>query len=294
MRKPGTVGRSRRRNSRGFSTTTATTCRRDSPARSISGRREVGRFEYFKAPEKTAQSYRGDWFTLGDMGYLDEDGYLFLNGRNAETIISGGVNIYPQEIDSELMKHPGRGRRVHGRRAERRMGRGSEERGAARTTGQVGSPELAAELIAFARSRLPDSKRRGRSISSATYRVCRAARSSAGTCERPTGPAATGRSEVSAAPSRRARVRRTASTSRPSNVSRGCFPARSRSTVRVSPSAMCVALRFQCSNPSRARSNGDLHLQQRSSACRDGRRRSVRSLFVLDLADLRQRGEQYR
>ena len=40
------------------------------------------------------------------MGYLDDDGYLFLNGRNAETIISGGVNIYPQEIDSELLKHP--------------------------------------------------------------------------------------------------------------------------------------------------------------------------------------------
>ena len=40
------------------------------------------------------------------MGYVDEDGYLFLNGRNAETIISGGVNIYPQEIDSQLLKHP--------------------------------------------------------------------------------------------------------------------------------------------------------------------------------------------
>jgi long-chain acyl-CoA synthetase len=66
---------------------------------------EIGRFEYFKAPEKTSQSYRGDWFTLGDMGYVDDDGYLFLNGRSAETIISGGVNIYPQEIDSELLKH---------------------------------------------------------------------------------------------------------------------------------------------------------------------------------------------
>ncbi|MGD8415538.1 MAG: AMP-binding protein, partial [Pseudomonadales bacterium] len=66
---------------------------------------EVGRFEYFKAPEKTAESYRGDWFTLGDMGYLDEDGFLFLNGRSAETIISGGVNIYPQEVDEALLAH---------------------------------------------------------------------------------------------------------------------------------------------------------------------------------------------
>jgi long-chain acyl-CoA synthetase len=66
---------------------------------------EVGRFEYFKAPEKTGESYSGDWFTLGDMGYLDEDGYLFLSGRSAETIISGGVNIYPQEIDEVLLAH---------------------------------------------------------------------------------------------------------------------------------------------------------------------------------------------
>jgi len=66
---------------------------------------ETGRFEYFKAPEKTAESYRGDWFTLGDMGYLDEDGYLFLSGRSAETIISGGVNIYPQEVDAALLGH---------------------------------------------------------------------------------------------------------------------------------------------------------------------------------------------
>jgi len=66
---------------------------------------EVGRFEYFKAPEKTSESYRGDWFTLGDMGYYDEDGFLFLNGRSAETIISGGVNIYPQEVDAALLGH---------------------------------------------------------------------------------------------------------------------------------------------------------------------------------------------
>lgn len=67
---------------------------------------EVGRFEYFNSPDKTDESYRGDWFTLGDMGYLDEDGYLFLNGRSAETIISGGVNIYPQEVDAVLLEHP--------------------------------------------------------------------------------------------------------------------------------------------------------------------------------------------
>jgi long-chain acyl-CoA synthetase len=64
------------------------------------------RFVYYKDTEKTSGSYRGDYFTLGDMGYFDEDGYLFLTGRSAETIISGGVNIYPQETDDVLLKHP--------------------------------------------------------------------------------------------------------------------------------------------------------------------------------------------
>ena len=67
---------------------------------------EVGRFEYFKDGGKTNKSYRGDYFTLGDMGYFDDDGYLFLTGRSAELIISGGVNIYPQEIDSAIIEHP--------------------------------------------------------------------------------------------------------------------------------------------------------------------------------------------
>ena len=65
-----------------------------------------GRFQYFKDRKKTSSSYRGEYFTLGDMGYFDADGYLFLTGRSAELIISGGVNIYPQEIDNELLKHP--------------------------------------------------------------------------------------------------------------------------------------------------------------------------------------------
>ena len=65
-----------------------------------------GRFRYHKDDAKTASSYIGDFFTLGDHGYLDEDGYLFLTGRSAELIISGGVNIYPAEIDAVLLTHP--------------------------------------------------------------------------------------------------------------------------------------------------------------------------------------------
>jgi len=64
-----------------------------------------GGFTYYKDEKKTQASRVGDYFTMGDMGYFDEDGYLFLTGRSAETIISGGVNIYPQEIDNELIKH---------------------------------------------------------------------------------------------------------------------------------------------------------------------------------------------
>jgi long-chain acyl-CoA synthetase len=63
-------------------------------------------FEYFNDPEKTAGNRRGDYFTAGDIGYLDEDGYLFLCGRTDEVIISGGVNIYPAEIEAALVTHP--------------------------------------------------------------------------------------------------------------------------------------------------------------------------------------------
>ncbi|HMF04670.1 MAG TPA: AMP-binding protein, partial [Acidimicrobiia bacterium] len=63
-------------------------------------------FEYFKDPAKTESSYRDRHFTLGDMGYVDEDGFLFLTDRSANLIISGGVNIYPAEVDAVLLEHP--------------------------------------------------------------------------------------------------------------------------------------------------------------------------------------------
>ena len=63
-------------------------------------------FEYHKEPEKTAESYdeRG-WATTGDVGYVDEEGFLYLTDRKHFTIISGGVNIYPQEIENILITH---------------------------------------------------------------------------------------------------------------------------------------------------------------------------------------------
>ena len=65
----------------------------------------IAPFEYYKDPAKTAAAHKDGYFTLGDVGYLDADDYLFLTGRTAECIISGGVNIYPQEIDNEIIKH---------------------------------------------------------------------------------------------------------------------------------------------------------------------------------------------
>ena len=65
-------------------------------------------FEYFNDPEKTAESRNeaGDTSTVGDVGYLDEEGYLYLTDRKTYMIISGGVNIYPQETENLLITHP--------------------------------------------------------------------------------------------------------------------------------------------------------------------------------------------
>jgi acyl-CoA synthetase (AMP-forming)/AMP-acid ligase II len=64
-------------------------------------------FEYHNDPEKTASSrHPKGWSTLGDVGYVDADGYLYLTDRKAYMIISGGVNIYPQEAENVLVTHP--------------------------------------------------------------------------------------------------------------------------------------------------------------------------------------------
>lgn len=65
------------------------------------------KFEYLNDPEKTASAHNeAGWATLGDIGYVDEEGYLYLTDRKNFMIISGGVNIYPQEIENLLITHP--------------------------------------------------------------------------------------------------------------------------------------------------------------------------------------------
>ncbi|MFF4160356.1 acyl-CoA synthetase [Streptomyces sp. NPDC001678] len=69
-------------------------------------RMTTGPFAYHKDADKTRRSRVGDFFTVGDLGHVDEDGYLFLHDRKIDLIISGGVNIYPAEVESVLLAHP--------------------------------------------------------------------------------------------------------------------------------------------------------------------------------------------
>jgi long-chain acyl-CoA synthetase len=61
---------------------------------------------YYKQPEATAQILKNGWFYSGDIGKLDEDGYLYIVGRKKDMILRGGFNIYPREIEELLYEHP--------------------------------------------------------------------------------------------------------------------------------------------------------------------------------------------
>ncbi len=89
---PGTVGRARPR--RRLSTDPDGTIWCQVPS--------YARFTYWNDPLRTAQAWRGDAFTVGDIGRLDGDGYLWLDGRRDDLIISGGVNVYPVEVERAL------------------------------------------------------------------------------------------------------------------------------------------------------------------------------------------------
>jgi len=111
-------------------------------------------FEYHNDPEKTA-SVANDkgWRTLGDIGYLDDDGYLYLTDRQAHMIISGGVNIYPQEAENVLAGHPAVLDVAVIGVPDPEMG--EEVRAVVQVAGAAApGPELEAELLAFCRAEL--------------------------------------------------------------------------------------------------------------------------------------------
>ena len=61
---------------------------------------------YVYRPEETAEVLKEGWFFTGDIGYMDKDGYFFIVGRKKNVIISGGLNVYPREIEEVYFKHP--------------------------------------------------------------------------------------------------------------------------------------------------------------------------------------------
>jgi long-chain acyl-CoA synthetase len=111
------------------------------------------RFEYRGDPELTDSVFRGNFFTLGDMGYMDDEGYLFISDRAKDLIISGGVNIYPAEVEGVLHTHPSVGDAAV-------IGVPDEEWGESvkavieLADGFEPSDELAQEIIDFCRERL--------------------------------------------------------------------------------------------------------------------------------------------
>lgn len=106
LEKPGTVGRTIRGMQVRILDDTGKELERNAIGNVYLERADGERFEYREDPELTASIFQGNSFTIGDMGYLDDDGYLFICDRAKDMIISGGVNIYPAEIEGVLSSHP--------------------------------------------------------------------------------------------------------------------------------------------------------------------------------------------
>ena len=122
--------------------------------------REQRNFEYHNDAAKTRDAEHPDhpsWTTIGDIGYLDDEGYLYLTDRRAFTIVSGGVNIYPQEIEDLLVVHPKVADVAVFGIPDPEMGE-QVKAVVQPAPGVEPSDELAAELTAFARKHLASFK----------------------------------------------------------------------------------------------------------------------------------------
>lgn len=97
LARPGTVGQARRHRQLSIDPDGMIWC----------GMPAYARFEYWDAPDRTAAAWRGDALSVGDLGEIDAEGYLFLSGRRDDLIISGGVNVYPAEVERVLGRMDG-------------------------------------------------------------------------------------------------------------------------------------------------------------------------------------------
>jgi long-chain acyl-CoA synthetase len=114
----------------------------------------AGRFEYHNDPAKTASVFNQQgWSTLGDIGYLDDEGFLYLTDRVSHMIISGGVNIYPQEVENVLVLHPLIADVAVIGVPDAEMGE-SVKAVVQLADPSLASDEIAAELIAYCRARI--------------------------------------------------------------------------------------------------------------------------------------------
>lgn len=113
------------------------------------------RFGYAGDPDRTAQAWRetprGPAFTVGDVGRIDDDGYVHLDGRRSDLIITGGVNVYPLEVENTLREHPGV--------EDVAVYAEPDDRWGQRVCAAVVGDATAADLDAFARTRLVPAKR---------------------------------------------------------------------------------------------------------------------------------------
>ena len=136
---------------------------------------------YPNDPEKTAAAHIAPGvFTLGEIGYLDDDGFVFITDRFSDMVVSGGVNIYPAEAEQVLIDHPQVCRRRLHRRAPRRHGRGADR---ARHPDRSGGPADAGGADrAGAASGCRTTSARARSRSSTTSGATRWASSTSGRC----------------------------------------------------------------------------------------------------------------